>query len=127
VRQPAEPTRIAHQRPASTYVSTVLPRYAEPMATSKRTALSDQQFARIARVLAEPRRYQMLKELGGSEGSLTCASMLQAHDISPATLSHHMKELETAGLVQVVREGKFATMILQRDVLQAYIERLSKI
>lgn len=97
------------------------------MSSPKTVRLTDKQFAQIAKALAEPRRYQILKEIGKCKDHMACSALKEANDISAATLSHHIKELENAGLVTTVKEGKFMKLIVERDVLRAYLEQLSKI
>jgi ArsR family transcriptional regulator len=94
------------------------------MAESKRNALSEDQVHLIMKALADRRRYDILKRLRASEDGLACEKVRGCMDITPATLSHHMKELETAGLVRVIRERKFASYLLRRDVLEAFFNRL---
>jgi ArsR family transcriptional regulator len=97
------------------------------MSAAKRVELSEGQTHLIAKALADPRRHELLRQIGNCNGATTCESIKNCHSISAATLSHHMKELETAGLVHSVREGKFVSYTLRRDVLRAYTETLSKI
>ena len=93
---------------------------------AKTQPLSERQFTLIARALAEPRRYEILKRIGAcTQNAASCVDLQKSQDVTPATLSHHIKELENAGLVETSREGTFMKLTLNRPVLNAYLERLA--
>lgn len=94
---------------------------------AKRKALSETQMHLIAKALADPRRYEILKQIGSKHGGVSCTHVRGRQPVSAATLSHHVRELETAGLITIVRKGKFADFVLQRDVLLAYLDHLRRI
>ncbi len=96
------------------------------MAT-KKVELTEEQIQLIAKALADPRRMQLLRQIGNCKDSMDCSEIRDCQPVSAATLSHHMKELEVAGLVRATRDGKFVSYTLRRDILKAYTDQLAKI
>ncbi len=90
------------------------------------TKLTEKQIARIAKALSDPRRYLILQQIG-NHASLSCSALNELHDVSAPTISHHLKELGEAELIEVSREGKSAILRINRDVLRAYAGQLAKI
>jgi ArsR family transcriptional regulator len=94
------------------------------MAGSKRIALTEEQVQLVAKALADRSRYEILKRIGECDDAMACESIRDCLRISAPTLSHHMKELEAAGLISVQRSGKFVHYRLRRDILEAFFNRL---
>ena len=96
------------------------------MATQRKLRLTGEQVQTIARALGDPRRFAILQQIAG-QNAMPCSALAEQETISPATISHHLKELTEAGLLDVVREGRCAHMTLRRDVWSAYLERLAEL
>lgn len=79
----------------------------------------------ILKALADPRRFELLERIAAASCPMACMDVRDALAVSPATLSHHIKELETAGLIQVRREGKYHYLSLRPAVLDSIIEILN--
>ncbi len=92
--------------------------------TAKATRLSNARRTALLKALADPRRFELLERIARNNCPLGCAQARSAMPISPATLSHHIKELETAGLIDVRREGKFHFLSLRPGVLDALASKL---
>jgi ArsR family transcriptional regulator len=84
------------------------------------------QFHRISKVLADPTRYQILSRIAG-EDELACSELRCKLTITPATLSHHIKELSSAGLIDMRKSSKFIHMRLRKAVWKDYLATLAKL
>ncbi|HEX3235632.1 MAG TPA: helix-turn-helix domain-containing protein [Gemmatimonadales bacterium] len=95
------------------------------MMTRLRPALGGTQFDLIAKALADPRRMALLESIAGVE-ECPCQRLRRQFSISKATISHHIKELVRAGLVESWREGQYLHCEVRRDVLEAYTSELMR-
>ena len=86
--------------------------------------LAPRQIRAIGRVLADPHRYQILKLIAESQCK-ACTDLRAAFDITAPTLSHHLKELESAGLIDIEKRGKYVDLTFRRETWQAYLAELS--
>jgi ArsR family transcriptional regulator, arsenate/arsenite/antimonite-responsive transcriptional repressor len=93
--------------------------------TPKPARLTRARRTAILKALADPRRFELLERIAKAGCPLGCTEVRAALPISAATLSHHIKELETAGLIEVRREGKFHYLSLRPGVLEALAAQLA--
>jgi ArsR family transcriptional regulator, arsenate/arsenite/antimonite-responsive transcriptional repressor len=83
------------------------------------------QFQRISKALADPRRFEILEEIAAS-GEMCCGDVGECFPVAQATVSHHLKELTNAGLIETRSEGQFKYLRSRPEILAEYIEQLGR-
>lgn len=85
----------------------------------------EQQMARVFKALGDENRIIILQKLQCGE---TCAcKLLEEMDISQSTLSHHMRVLADAGIVDSRRSGKWIHYVLSEEGGRRAIAMLSEL
>src|SRR4051794_21426923 len=95
------------------------------VAKSRRQSLTSREVLAISRVLSDPRRFEILRHIA-AHSCAACTDLRAALPITAATLSHHLKELEQAGLIELTRRGKFIDTTFRRPVWESYLRELGK-
>ncbi len=88
-------------------------------------ALEAERIAAVAKALAEPLRVQILDVLRRNEHPVCQCELIPLFGIHQSLLSHHMKKLVDAGLVQVERRHKWAYYSVSTDALEELTAWLS--
>jgi len=81
--------------------------------------------ADVARTLADPIRVEILDLLRDTDREVCQCHLNALFDVSQPTLSHHLKKLTEAGLVDVERRGKWAYYSISDDSLEVLRSWLS--
>src|SRR5262245_28367333 len=84
-----------------------------------------EQFQRIAKALADPRRFEILEHIA-QQAEVGCRRLCGCFPVRQATISHHLKELASAGLVESRRDGQFVYYKTRPAVLEAYMGELRR-
>lgn len=84
-----------------------------------------EKYARIFKVMAEPKRLKIIDML--SEGELCACKILEEFQITQPTLSHDMKLMVDLGLVKARKEGKWMQYSLDMDVLNEVYKTVGKL
>ena len=84
-----------------------------------------ERMAAIAKALGDPIRLQLVDVLRKHAGKVCVCELVPLFDISQPTLSHHLKKLRDAGIVDCERRGLWAYYYVIPDALEELAAWLS--
>lgn len=82
------------------------------------------QIEKISKALADETRLKIFEAIS-AKGQMNCGEIVSMRGVTPATVSHHLKILNEAGLVQCRREGQFVYSRAIREILLEYTRTLA--
>ena len=86
-----------------------------PLAASTLSEDEAEATAELFKALGDPARVRLVNLLATADGPVCMCDLIEPVGLSQPTVSHHMKKLLEAGLVEREQRGKWAYFSLNRD------------
>jgi ArsR family transcriptional regulator, arsenate/arsenite/antimonite-responsive transcriptional repressor len=99
-------------------------RCCDPDARSTMSMAQARRAAADLELLANPIRIQLLDLLARKEGRVCVCDLEAAVPVKQPTVSHHLRILRKAGLVDSERQGLYAYYFVNRDALASLRDRI---
>jgi ArsR family transcriptional regulator len=88
--------------------------------------MNHSQLEKISKALADETRLRIFEAISTSD-RISCGDIVSMRGVTPATVSHHLKVLNEAGLITCQREGQFIYNQAVPATIEAYTRALSKL
>jgi len=81
---------------------------------------------KVAKALADETRLKLYEHIA-SHDDVSCSALVELRGVTPATISHHLKILSEAGLIDCRREGQFVRNHARQEVLEEFTKSLNRL
>lgn len=82
---------------------------------------------RITRALVDSRRFEILGRIASVKDEISCINLRAEIAVSRATLSHHLRELANAHLIEIRRQSKYMYLRMRKKTWSQYLKLLRRI
>ena len=77
------------------------------------------QIEKVAKALGDATRLRIYGHIAAHSG-VCCGRLVALRGVTPATISHHLRTLSEAGLIECRREGQFVRNQAKPEVLEEF-------
>ena len=84
------------------------------------------QVEKISKALADETRLKIFEAISAKD-HVNCSELVAMRGVTPATVSHHLRVLTEAGLVECKREGQFVRSRVVPEAIEEFARTLTQI
>jgi len=88
--------------------------------------MNTKKIERISKALADQTRLRIFEAIAAKE-NMTCGELVTLRGVTPATISHHLKILTDAELIECEKKGQFVHSRTMPETIAEYAKALTRI